>query len=304
MIAPIKARELVFREAGKSIVINKDERDKVLERVGGKLGITKQELDDSLYADLEQELMLTDFNPPSAEDLVKFYNYSLVVTLLAYAQRIEARHLGKDEYLVTLAKSLGRTEHITINSSTKILINLKKINRIKKRSEKIDSFFSRLIENEDWIVNAEIKYPYGKRKVRKLKITQRDHNTLIKKDPFKKELIIEIGSKNFPVKKKKAKYGQIIVLEDLARRKGTTESDILAQIQKEDINYRNLGEVLVTPEKYQALVSALDKIETLGEATQVLKMNGVRNFIPVLESMGYFIEWQRPKDQSRVYRLQ
>jgi len=303
-IAPIKARELVFREAAKSIVINKDERDKLLERVAGKLGITKQELDDSLYADLEQESVLTDFNPPSAEDLVKFYNYSLVVTLLAYAQRIEARHLGKDEYLVTLAKSLGRTEHITINSSTKILINLKKTNRINKRSEKIDSFFSRLIENEDWIVNAEIKYPSSKRKVSQLKVTQRDHNTLLKKDPFKKELIIEIGSKNFPVTKKKAKYGQIIVLEDLARRKGTTESDILAQIQKEDINYRNLGGVLVTPEKYQDLVSALDKIETLGKATQVLKMNGVRNFMPVLESMGYLIEWQRPKDQSRVYRLQ
>jgi hypothetical protein len=293
----------VFRQAAKTTVINRDEREKVLEIVSGRLGITKQELEDSLYADLEQETVLTDFNPPSAEELVKFYNYSLVITLLTYAQRIEARHLGKDEYLVTLAKSLGHADNIAMNSSTKIIITLKKTNRINKRSEKIDSFFTRLIENEDWIVNAEIKYLYSKRKASHLKVTQRDHKPLLKKDPLKKELIIEIGSKS-SVQKKMPKYGEIIVLEDLARKKGTTESDVLAQIQEENINYRNLGGVLVTPKKYQDLISALDKIETLGEATQVLKLNGVRNYLTVLESMGYLIEWYRPKEQSRIYRLQ
>ena len=44
-------------------------------------------------------------------------------------------------------------------------------------------------------------------------------------------------------------------------------------------------------------------VETLGEARRVLRMSGVRSFMPVLEALGYQVEPRRPRDKSRVYRL-
>lgn len=303
VVPPIKAREMVFTEAAKQVVTSENDRTLVLSMVAAELGVGIEELDNSLYADLEQESKLVEFNPPSPKELYRYYNYSLVIALLAYATRIEARHQNRDDYLITIADNIGDLEYKTILSSTKIVIDLKKTSRVHSRGDKLDDFFARLIEKENWIITANIRYPKDRR-ISKLEISHREHKKLIEKDPFKKEFIIDLGSKKAPIPTKKKTYPDLIIVEDMARRKGITESRVLEQIENENIQYRNLGGVLVTPEKIGELRDLLDRVETLGEAQEVLKQNEVSNFLPVLESLGYLIEWRKPRNQSRIYKLQ
>ncbi|MBD3205719.1 DUF790 family protein [Candidatus Bathyarchaeota archaeon] len=300
-IPPIRARELVFMEAAGLVVTNEDERTQVLGKVANELGVSIEELDNSLYADLEQESKLVEFNPPSPEELVRYYNYSLVIALLAYATRVEARHQGSDEYLVNLALNIGKVESQKILSSTKLIIELEKTKRVQGRGYKLDDFLSRLMENDDWFMRASIRYPKNRR-ITELEISSREHDKIIEKDPFEKEFIIDLGSDKEPLPKKKS-YPDLIIIEDIARRKGITESRVLEQIEHESVEYKNLGGVLITLEKLRDLRELLGGVETLGEAQEVLKQNDVRNFLPVIESLGYMIEWRKPRDQSRIYKL-
>ncbi|RLG57133.1 MAG: hypothetical protein DRN88_03080, partial [Candidatus Hydrothermarchaeota archaeon] len=81
-ISPAYARELVFEEAGNKIPTTKEERRKILKKVADELGITIAELDNSLFADLEDEQILMKFSAITPELLLKLYNLSLAQTLL------------------------------------------------------------------------------------------------------------------------------------------------------------------------------------------------------------------------------
>jgi hypothetical protein len=49
-------------------------------------------------------------------------------------------------------------------------------------------------------------------------------------------------------------------------------------------------------------MEALGGAGTLGAARSVLREYGVTSFMPVLEALGFEVEWRSPRDQSRVYK--
>jgi hypothetical protein len=59
----------------------------------------------------------------------------------------------------------------------------------------------------------------------------------------------------------------------------------------------------VTTDKLEELREALKQVETLVEARSILRSHGVGRFMPVLEALGYSVEWRKPRDDSKVYRL-
>ncbi|MCW4013264.1 MAG: DUF790 family protein, partial [Candidatus Bathyarchaeota archaeon] len=86
---PLEARRQAFSEAASTVVASTDERFTVLEAVAKRNGISVAELDDSLYADLDDEQYLVSFREINAEDLMKQYNYANMIALLAYSLRLE-----------------------------------------------------------------------------------------------------------------------------------------------------------------------------------------------------------------------
>ncbi len=118
---------------------------------------------------------------------------------------------------------------------------------------------------------------------------------------MEEEFIIEIPLVS--KKKKKLRYGEIVVLDEVAEREGVTNGKILRQIKEEGAEYRKLGGVLVVPSKYEEIKAELEALETLGEAQGYMKSLGVRDFLQVLESFGYQIEWAKPRKSSKLYRL-
>ena len=295
-IPPIEARRQVFRQAAKRVVISKDDRLEVMSEVASRNGITVEELDDSLYSDLEAEQYLIEFKTPTSEDLSLYYNYAHTVALLAYSTRIEVSFKGEDGQLVRQFMSLGEEEP---TSGSMMVVRLRSTNRLAQRASKIDDVLSRILGTDGWLLRADIKYPAQYKSTCVFEIDSRGDGRLLKTDPVD-EFIIEIP---MVARKKTLKYGEIVVLDEVAERLGVTNGKVLREIKKEGGEYRKLGGVLVIPAMYDEIKEALSSIETLGKAQGYFKTMGVRDFLQVLESFGYQIEWAKPRKSSRLYRL-
>lgn len=295
---PLEARRQVFSLATQTVVINNEGRLTVLSQIAKKNNISVEELDDSLYSDLEEEQYLQEFNDLTSEDLSLYYNYAHTVALLAYSTRIEMSYRGDDGYLEHSFYGLGSEEP---NSGSLKVVNLKPTNRLSQRASKVDDVLSRLLEKEGWLLRADVKYPARYKSSCVFEIDSRGDGRLLKTEPVEEEFVIEI-----PLtvrKKKQLKYGGIVVLDEVAERAGVTNGKILREIKEEGSEYKKLGGVLVVPLKYDEIKEALKAVETLGEAQSYFKSLGVRDFIQVLESFGYQIEWAKPRKSSKLYRF-
>lgn len=297
-MSPLEARRQVFTEAASRIVASKEERLAVLKAVATRNGISVAELDDSLYADLDDEQYLVSFRDITAEELMKQYNYANMIALLAYSLRLEIYYRGSEEYLEHQINRLGKAT-ISGNGRIKAVIELKSTRRLSQRASKIDEIMRRVVQKEGWSLRAYIKYPQRYKTVCVFDINNKDGGDLIAVDEEENETIIEIGV----TKKKEPKYGDIVVLEDVARLKGVITAQIKKEIREEGTRYRDLGGVLVTPEKHWEIKDGLAKLETLGEAQRFLKEQGVSDFLAVLEAYGYQVEWLKPRGNSKIYRL-
>ncbi len=297
-IPPLEARRQVFTEAATTVVVTKDVRIKVLETVAARNGISVDELDDSLYADLDDEQYLVDFRSLTTEELMKRYNYANMIALLAYSLHLEFYYRDSDEYLEHQIVRLGKAT-ITGSNRIKAVIELRPTRRLSQRASKIDAIMRRVIEKPGWSLRANIKYPQRYKTVCVFEINNKDDGELIAIDQDETETIIEIATP----KKKEPKYGSIVVLDDEARRKGVTTAQIRKEIKAKGIKYRELGGVLVTPEKYKELRSQLKQFSVLSEVQNYLKDQGVRDFMAVLEAYGYQVEWGKPQGNSKIYRL-
>ena len=294
---PLEARRQVFTEAAKWVVISKEDRLEVMSEVASRNGVTVEELDDSLYSDLEAEQYLVEFNAPTPNDLSFYYNYAHTVALLAYSKRIEISFKGEDRQLVNQFIGLGEEEP---TRGSKMVVRLKSTNRLARRASRIDAVLSRLLGTEGWLLRADIKYPARYKTTCVFEIDSRGDGRLLKTEPVEEELIIEIP---IVARKKWLKYGEIVVLDEVAERLGVTNGKVLREIKEEGGEYRKLGGVLLVPAKYDEIKEALESIETLGEARSYMKTLGVRDFMQVLESFGYQVEWLKPRKSSRLYRF-
>ena len=297
-VPPLKARSEVFKAAGAKVVTAEGERLDVLQEVAGRLGVTVEELDASLYADLDDEQVFTEFRAPTPEELNRYYNYAHTVALLAYSRSVTLTTPRRDEYLETLAGSLGEASVGGDKRSTFITVSMKPTRRISMRGSKVDELLGRTLKASKWTLEAVIHYPSTNLRPGILSLSSDAHGGLLERDPEEEETVIELA----PRQPKKPSLGEIIVLEELASRRGVTESQLLNEIKEEGTRYRDLGGVLVTPGKLEELREALMKTENLGAARAVLREHGVRDFMAVLEALGYEVEWRRPRDESRVYR--
>lgn len=297
-VPPLKARSEVFKEAAAKLVTVEGERIEVLQEVAGRLGVTAEELEASLYADLDDEQILKEFREPKPEELNRYYNYAHTVALLAYSRSVTLTTPRRDEYLETLTGSLGEASAGGDKRSTSITVSMKPTRRIGLRGSKVDELLGRALKAGKWTLEAVIHYPSTNRRPGNLSLSSDAHGGLLERDPEEEETVIELAQRQ----PRKPSLGEVIVLEELASRRGVTESQLLKEIREEGAKYVDLGGVLVTAGKLEELREALGEAGTLGAARALLKEHGVRDFMPVLEALGYEVEWRKPRDESRVYR--
>jgi len=82
LIEPVLARRAVFEAASDRRSTNINERAAVIATVADNLNVSVEDLEQSLWADQESEVILDIFEPLTPEELLKWYNLSLAQTLL------------------------------------------------------------------------------------------------------------------------------------------------------------------------------------------------------------------------------
>lgn len=130
-VEPALARRAAFEAATNAYpVITLEDRQQLLRQVADSLGTSLPDLERSLFADLEDELLIDSFRQPSPEELIQQYNLGLAQALLFKATALRFRtSSGHKEILRKLKwlglmydaeQVLGRVE-ITIEGPTSVL---------------------------------------------------------------------------------------------------------------------------------------------------------------------------------------
>lgn len=107
-VKPCEARESLFRTAAEEgIPATLEERGRILEEEAGRLDVSVEELEGSLYADLEEEQVLCEFQPVDAEGLIRLYNLGLTQTLLFRCTEMGFTASGNWQQIFRWIKWLG-----------------------------------------------------------------------------------------------------------------------------------------------------------------------------------------------------
>ena len=88
--SPTYIRKVLFEESSKiGLALNESEHNKIMEVAASKLNLTTSQMKEIMWADLEGNLILETFDTISAQDLLGWYNLSLMQTLLFNCTRLE-----------------------------------------------------------------------------------------------------------------------------------------------------------------------------------------------------------------------
>lgn len=106
VVDPIDARRAVFEEC-RGLVTGDDERRDALKRAAETLSIKPEDLEKALWADLEENLIVKEFQTITPEELLRQYNLSHVQTLLFKATGMEIQIEDNYQQLFMRIKQLG-----------------------------------------------------------------------------------------------------------------------------------------------------------------------------------------------------
>ena len=174
LVDPPEARRLVYRLTGGRGVTSMEERRRVLEEAAERYGITAEDLDESLYADLEEEHYLIDFDPPEPMELLREYNLASTSTLLTYAREIDIHYHGRPDELEWICRELGDHRIRQVDGETQITLRLPGRRRMASRAEGVENLLKALISLGDWSLWALIHYPASGRAYRFELLSHRD----------------------------------------------------------------------------------------------------------------------------------
>lgn len=106
VIEPATARRSVFEEC-KGSVSDAKERKEVIERTARKLSVEPDSLEKALWADMEDNLIIKEFQTITSEALLRQYNLSLTQTLLFKATGMEIQIEDNYQQVFRKIKQLG-----------------------------------------------------------------------------------------------------------------------------------------------------------------------------------------------------
>lgn len=307
IISPLKARKAVFGEAGRTVVATEEKRNRVMANAAFRLGISTLELEQSLYADLDDEQTLAGFEEPEPLDLLKEYNFALVVALVAHGKRLEVSYKGRDNGLKDAVGRLGESRVSSSGGVSRLVVEWRPSNRSGYRGALIEGVLSKLLQLKGWDLSVAVVYPLKVGRAYRLEIKGDVEGGMMSAGSRREEpLIPEARRASRSVSRpalKKRSSGGVVIVDDVARRMGLTESEVREMHRGE--NLLDLGGVLISREKRDEVLEALGGAPDMrfDAVKGLLRALGVKQPVPVLEALGYEIEWNRDRKESLVYRL-
>lgn len=297
---PPEVRTALFTEAATLPVVKPNDRVRIISDVAVRLGVGPGDVEESMYADLEEEARLTDFRPPTPEEHLRFYNYAMAITILSHSVRMDIMYRERDDQIDKITGVLGKAT-VEAGKVTTMSVVLRPLRQLSLRAARVDMLLYRLIKAVDWEIVADVAYPPRYREPRRFELSKRLHGSILEADAVEKdEVVIEITPRQ-----RRSSFGDPVVLEESAERLGLTVSEIRTRIVAERAKYLDFGGVMMSREKLSELEDALsgapdDRLRTY---QGILKAHGCRSPVPVLYALGFDVDWVQRSGDSRVFRL-
>ncbi|WP_440955896.1 DUF790 family protein [Methanosarcina sp. Mfa9] len=163
-VDPTFAREAVFEACG-GMALSTLEREAALEKAAEKFKVSVPELEEALWADLEENQVLKSFEPISPAELLRKYNISLTQTLLFKAVDMDIRITGDYQKILWRILKTGlmytlEDEGETEEQKEGVHLHLDGPASLFKMSERYGNSFARLfpvlLRSGNWELKAGI----------------------------------------------------------------------------------------------------------------------------------------------------
>ena len=186
-VEPVLARRTVFEVANNNKITNRKERDMVIARVAQELNISGAELEQSLWADQETELVLDDFTALNPEELLKSYNLSLAQTLFFKATGMTITFKSNSKDIFRAIKFNGLMYTLDGNK-----IRIEGASSLLKLSERYGTSLAKLlpaiVNSDEWAIDADIVIRRTTPRIYHFLIDSRSKNLLPTKDKAEKPM--------------------------------------------------------------------------------------------------------------------
>ena len=179
-VDPVDLRRRLYQVTGRfGVPTTLEERSRIIESVASELKLSAEKVEESFYADLDSELVLTEFNPLSPEELLKSYNVSLTQTLLFNSTELSFTASGNWQRIFYTVKRLGLIYEAYRSRGFWVKIDgpasLFKLTR--RYGTALAKLLPAIIANPEWTAEAKILWKYTNM-IYNFKIEDRRHSAL------------------------------------------------------------------------------------------------------------------------------
>lgn len=186
-IDPHVARKRVFEEASKLSTVTSGQREAVLEGIAKDLGMGVEELEMSLWADLEEELVLKSFDHIGPRELLRRYNLSLAQTLLFRSTSFKFTVGGNWKGIFRRIKQLGLMYSAeTVPDGLRVTVDgpLSLLRMTDRYGTAVAKLLPEVVRSERWGMGADVvlSTPEGRKRILKLELDVEAVRDLIETD--------------------------------------------------------------------------------------------------------------------------
>ncbi len=198
---PVEVRRTTFRIAHeKGLPMNQEQRQVIFRQAAQELGLAMEELEESLYGDLEGELILRGFESPDPEALVKQYNLSLTQTLLFSSTELNFTTQGNWQQIFRQIKWLGLIYTISRSDGGYEVkvdgpISLFKLNR--RYGTSLAKLLPSIVQSDEWNIKAKILHRKAEKRLLNLELNSEKHGRYMETFDMSKEVYDSLVEQDF-----------------------------------------------------------------------------------------------------------
>jgi uncharacterized protein len=182
-INPVDLRRKIFQATEKvGLPTTTEKRQRIIETVVSEMALTTENFEENLYADLDDELILEKFTPPTGYELLEQYNLSLSQTLLFDSTELTFTASGNWQSLFYFVKKLGLIYEVYRDNGLWVKIDgpASLFKLTKRYGISIAKLLPIIVTNPEWAITAKILWKYTN-EICNFKIESQKHSSLPKK---------------------------------------------------------------------------------------------------------------------------
>lgn len=181
-VNPVDLRRRLYQATEKlGFPTTPEQRSRIIESAVSELKLTAETVEESFYADLDSELVLTEFNPLPPQELLENYNVSLTQTLLFSSTELNFTASGNWQRIFFTVKRLGLIYEVYRSGGFWVKIDgpasLFKLTR--RYGTSLAKLLPAIIGNPKWTVEAKILWKYTN-EICNFKIESSKHSPILK----------------------------------------------------------------------------------------------------------------------------